>query len=118
MDTDMNDPSSNGQSEVKQEPLEESTTNESASYDGFIGVALMDSLRNVPDPMCMNTPRGIKNPIVTLDSIKKELHYECELCGKRFRKTADFYQHKITHGEPLNCDMCSERFFKVRITSY
>ncbi|XP_065074527.1 zinc finger protein 436-like [Ochlerotatus camptorhynchus] len=117
MDADINDPSSNGQPVIKQEPFEEPTVNESASEsasydDGFISEALVDSLRNVPDPMYMNTPRGQKNPIVTLDSIKKELHYECELCGKRFRKTADFYQHKITHGEPLNCDMCSERFFK------
>lgn len=102
---------------VKQEPDAESSAStsfdQSASYDdGFIGAALMDTLRNVPDPLCLSTPRGKKNPIVTLDTIKKELHHECKLCGKRFRKTADFYQHQTTHSNPLDCEVCSERFYK------
>ncbi|XP_055608688.1 zinc finger protein ZFP2-like [Uranotaenia lowii] len=78
----------------------------------FIEAALMDSLRNVAEPMPVPKQRGRKKTIVTLDSIKKELSFECELCKKRFRKRADYFQHKQTHGEPLPCDMCSEVFFK------
>lgn len=97
---------------VKQEPDAESVA--SVSYDdAFIGAALLDSLRNVPDPLCQSMPRGKKNPIVTLDSIKKELHHECKACGKRFRKTADYFQHQTTHSNPLDCDLCTERFYKV-----
>lgn len=96
---------------VKQEPDAESVA--SVSYDdAFIGAALLDSLRNVPDPLCQSMPRGKKNPIVTLDSIKKELHHECKACGKRFRKTADYFQHQTTHSNPLDCDLCTERFYK------
>lgn len=102
---------------IKLEPTSEHTA---PPLEGFIepaAAALWDSLQNVPDPVIeqdqMRMPRGRKNPTVTLDSIKKELSYECELCGKRFRKSADFFQHKLTHGEELKCDNCEERFFRV-----
>lgn len=100
---------------IKQEPDPELST---PALDGFFGpTALWESLQNVPDPVTEpdqeGAPRGRKNPTVTLESIKKELTYECELCGKRFRKSADFFQHKLTHGEELKCADCDERFFRV-----
>ncbi|XP_039433305.1 zinc finger protein 629-like isoform X2 [Culex pipiens pallens] len=100
---------------IKQEPDPELST---PALDGFFGpAALWESLQNVPDPVTEpdqeGAPRGRKNPTVTLDSIKKELTYECELCGKRFRKSADFFQHKLTHGEELKCADCDERFFRT-----
>ncbi|XP_038116505.1 zinc finger protein 16 isoform X2 [Culex quinquefasciatus] len=100
---------------IKQEPDPELST---PALDGFFGpTALWESLQNVPDPVTEpdqeGAPRGRKNPTVTLESIKKELTYECELCGKRFRKSADFFQHKLTHGEELKCADCDERFFRT-----
>ncbi|XP_058834104.1 zinc finger protein ZFP2-like [Topomyia yanbarensis] len=114
MDTAIADNSSGNPLPLNQEYASAYKAIDPAPYDDDLGAALMDSLRNMPDPMLNSAPRprGKKNPVVTLDSIKKELSYECKLCGKRYRKSADFFQHELTHGKPLPCDKCSEHFFK------